>query len=270
MWPYYISYVIKSRTQLLRSLRLLWLGQGRGLYKVQGGGGIFRRPRARNGLPPPPPSCALPPQLRQRGAARCLSAVCLHRPTAPQYTIPIGGGACGGGASDALDQCTSPTTTTPSGVMGRKTRIWARDPPPPQERSTSSYAQPLLPATNMSCCVLHSPVLTPAFSASSPLDPGNCGTLPFSSDVNVTLHASRCLCTSRGQVRTTHVITGSSHLRNHKDCGPEHKRSHRVITRRQGRASARGRGVGNGSVSALRKSSPRLGFQLRDLGSAFS
>ena len=38
MWPHYILYVIKLRTKLLQSLRLLWLGQGRGLYK--GGGGV--------------------------------------------------------------------------------------------------------------------------------------------------------------------------------------------------------------------------------------
>ena len=39
MWPHYISYVIQLRAQLLRSLRLLQLGQGHGLYK--GGGGYM-------------------------------------------------------------------------------------------------------------------------------------------------------------------------------------------------------------------------------------
>ena len=40
MWPHYISYVIKLHTQLLRSLRLLYLGQGCSLYK-RGGGGVY-------------------------------------------------------------------------------------------------------------------------------------------------------------------------------------------------------------------------------------
>ena len=38
MWPHYIAYLIKLGTQLIRSLRLLWLGQGRGLYKGGGEG----------------------------------------------------------------------------------------------------------------------------------------------------------------------------------------------------------------------------------------
>ena len=38
MWPHYISYELKLRTQLLRSLRLLQLGQGRSLYKGGGRG----------------------------------------------------------------------------------------------------------------------------------------------------------------------------------------------------------------------------------------
>ena len=38
MWPHYISYVIKLGTKLLRSLRLLQLGQGCGIYKGGGGG----------------------------------------------------------------------------------------------------------------------------------------------------------------------------------------------------------------------------------------
>ena len=37
VWPHYISYRIKLGTQLIRTLRPLWLGQGRSLYK---GGGV--------------------------------------------------------------------------------------------------------------------------------------------------------------------------------------------------------------------------------------
>ena len=32
VWPHYVSYLIKLRTQLIRSIRLLQLGQWRGLH----------------------------------------------------------------------------------------------------------------------------------------------------------------------------------------------------------------------------------------------
>ena len=118
MWPYYISYVIKSRTQLLRSLRLLWLGQGRGLYKVQGGGGdLSAAPGPKQASPPPPPrrvpspppapakrSCTLPLRrvpapancttIHNSNWRRCVRRRCIGRPR-PMHKShdhnPIGG-----------------------------------------------------------------------------------------------------------------------------------------------------------------------------------